>query len=185
MPRLVFCINETFLTSNTAAIHSTVGECTKTMAMLADTASAAGRAHYQNILGAHEFASDTTRVLACVDGFEQLIAFIQHPRTREAKAALLRVGASIAAARTAAAPPPEQAALLAERTQLLHRFRARYYELCASERQAIDTFLTTSNKEIVGAKAMFLAYEDPFEKYRALLFECARHVCGRAGLRLG
>ena len=27
------------------------------------------------------------------------------------------------------------------------------------------------NTEIIAAKAMFLAYSDPFEKYRALLFE--------------
>jgi len=36
LPRLVWCINETFLTSSTASVHSTVGECTKTMNMLAD-----------------------------------------------------------------------------------------------------------------------------------------------------
>ena len=35
------------------------------------------------------------------------------------------------------------------------------------------------NSEIVRAKAMFLAYEDPFEKYRALLFEYA-HTLGHA-----
>merc|ERR1712113_30754 len=33
------------------------------------------------------------------------------------------------------------------------------------------------NREIVCAKAMFLAYSDPFEKYRALLFEYA-HTLG-------
>jgi len=41
----------------------------------------------------------------------------------------------------------------------------------------MKSFLTIINKEIISAKAMFLAYSDPFEKYRALLFEYA-HTLG-------
>mmetsp|Transcript_5361 Transcript_5361/g.17244 ORF Transcript_5361/g.17244 Transcript_5361/m.17244 type:complete len:705 (+) Transcript_5361:32-2146(+) len=184
LPRLVWCINETFLTSSTASVHSTVGECTKTMNMLADPSSAAGRADYANILGANEFASDTTRILACIDGFEALVHFIEDASTREAKAAVLRLGEAVAEARAAAQCGTETAraayaSLCEGRRQLLQRFRARFYELPTAARVAIDAFLTVSNKEIVGAKAMFLAYEDPFEKYRALLFEYA-HTLGHA-----
>ena len=44
-------------------------------------------------------------------------------------------------------------------------------------KKSILSFMTTINYEIVCAKAMFLAYSDPFEKYRALLFEYA-HTLG-------
>ncbi len=45
------------------------------------------------------------------------------------------------------------------------------------KKNAILSFLTIINKEIICAKAMFLAYSDPFEKFRALLFEYA-HTLG-------
>jgi len=198
LPKLVFCINETLLTSSSASIHSTVGECTKTMNMIAMADSRAGQADYADILGAHEFASDTTRILECVDGFEHLIAFVQDAQTRQAKQAVLDLGARIADQRAtaevtaralsgraaaavaqAAEAEVEVAALVAERRTLLRAFRGRYYTLPEQTREAIDEFLTVSNLEIVGAKAMFLAYEDPFEKYRALLFEYA-HTLGHA-----
>jgi 3-dehydroquinate synthetase len=68
--------------------------------------------------------------------------------------------------------------LLAERTRKMDEFRSHYYnEISISDQQAIKAFLTTINTEIVSAKAMFLAYSDPFEKYRALLFEYA-HTLG-------
>ena len=136
--------------------------------------------------------------------------FIEDAPTREAKAAVLRLGEAIAEARAAAQCGTETAraayaSLCEGRRQLLQRFRARFYELPTAARVAIDAFLTVSNKEIVGAKAtpsspheepraprlprdaaeiareqaMFLAYEDPFEKYRALLFEYA-HTLGHA-----
>merc|ERR1712023_138637 len=60
----------------------------------------------------------------------------------------------------------------------MQTFRECYYnELSEHDRSAIKDFLTTINVEIVKAKAMFLAYSDPFEKYRALLFEYA-HTLG-------
>ena len=135
--------------------------------------------------------------------------FIEDAPTREAKAAVLRLGEAVAEARAAAQCGTETAraayaSLCEGRRQLLQRFRARFYELPTAARVAIDAFLTVSNKEIVGAKAthsshhedpsppeapsrcnrareqaMFLAYEDPFEKYRALLFEYA-HTLGHA-----
>ena len=52
-----------------------------------------------------------------------------------------------------------------------------YDETSHEDKVAIKDFLTTINVEIVKAKAMFLAYSDPFEKYRALLFEYA-HTLG-------
>eukprot|EP00308_Calcidiscus_leptoporus_P024742 CAMPEP_0119401708 /NCGR_PEP_ID=MMETSP1334-20130426/142511_1 /TAXON_ID=127549 /ORGANISM="Calcidiscus leptoporus, Strain RCC1130" /LENGTH=608 /DNA_ID=CAMNT_0007425631 /DNA_START=51 /DNA_END=1875 /DNA_ORIENTATION=+ len=76
LPRLVFCINETLLTSHTASIHSTVGESTKTMNMIGIADSLPGQRDYHNILGAHEFASDTTRIITCVAGFERLLEFL-------------------------------------------------------------------------------------------------------------
>eukprot|EP00962_Isochrysis_galbana_P004893 scaffold1342_cov120-Isochrysis_galbana.AAC.11 len=74
--------------------------------MLAMPDSAAGQMDYADILGAHEFASDTTRILSCIDGFESLIGFVQDDGARAAKAAVLEVGSRIAALRTGAAGGP-------------------------------------------------------------------------------
>lgn len=60
---------------------------------------------------------------------------------------------------------------------LLGAFRKRYYDLGTEKTLRIKEFLSVVNREIVLAKAMFLAYSDPFEKYRALLFEYA-HTLG-------
>jgi hypothetical protein len=68
-------------------------------------------------------------------------------------------------------------ALVHQRRELMTQFRANYYSLGDEKVTKIKEFLTTINKEIVSAKAMFLAYSDPFEKYRALLFEYA-HTLG-------
>ena len=60
---------------------------------------------------------------------------------------------------------------------MMKGFRASFDKLPSQEKETILSFLTTINREIVCAKAMFLAYSDPFEKYRALLFEYA-HTLG-------
>merc|ERR1719440_826480 len=49
--------------------------------------------------------------------------------------------------------------------------------LPSEQRKEVMAFLTSINEEVIKAKAMFLAYADPFEKYRALLFEYA-HTLG-------
>lgn len=67
--------------------------------------------------------------------------------------------------------------LIEERRALLSKYRSSFHDLSESKKAAILSFLTTINREIVRAKAMFLAYSDPFEKYRALLFEYA-HTLG-------
>jgi hypothetical protein len=67
--------------------------------------------------------------------------------------------------------------LIQERKELMRKFRASFYDLSSEKKNSILSFLTTINREIVCAKAMFLAYSDPFEKYRALLFEYA-HTLG-------
>merc|ERR1712165_304873 len=59
----------------------------------------------------------------------------------------------------------------------MENFRESFHNLQSEKRDSILSFLTTINREIVCAKAMFLAYSDPFEKYRALLFEYA-HTLG-------
>ena len=191
LPRLVFCINEAFLTCSSSSIHSTVGESTKTMNMLGLVHTK--RRDYASILGASEFASDTTSILHTVAGFELLLDFIEQPATRAAKEALLAVGAEVSAERAALDAavargdgPHELAAAraalersVARRRELAGAFRARFYALGADERAQIDGFLTTVNAEIVMAKGMFLAYEDPLEKYRALLFEYG-HTLGHA-----
>jgi len=60
---------------------------------------------------------------------------------------------------------------------MMQDLRESFYNMEAAKKQSILSFLTTINREIVCAKAMFLAYSDPFEKYRALLFEYA-HTLG-------
>merc|ERR1712151_898128 len=67
--------------------------------------------------------------------------------------------------------------LLKRRRSLMINYRTLFYNLPASVKDSIFSFFTTINREIVSAKAMFLAYSDPFEKYRALLFEYA-HTLG-------
>ena len=60
---------------------------------------------------------------------------------------------------------------------MMQNFRDSFYNMDSAKKESILSFLTTINREIVCAKAMFLAYSDPFEKYRALLFEYA-HTLG-------
>jgi len=67
--------------------------------------------------------------------------------------------------------------LMMKRKELMKSFRDHFTTLHEEKKQSIMSFLTTINREIVCAKAMFLAYSDPFEKYRALLFEYA-HTLG-------
>ena len=70
------------------------------------------------------------------------------------------------------------AELEAERASLMSAYRARYETtLSARAKASIHDFLTTVNMEIVAAKAMFLAYADPFEGTFAVLFEYA-HTLG-------
>merc|ERR1719343_618207 len=98
LPQLVFCISETFLTLCPNSVHAAVGEATKTMSMLGNTASAAGQQNFYNILGGVEFASDFTRIMGGVEGFEHLIRFIRDSRSLKDEA--LRLGRQIAEART-------------------------------------------------------------------------------------
>merc|ERR1712151_629014 len=67
--------------------------------------------------------------------------------------------------------------LLKRRRSLMINYRTLFYNMDSAKKESILSFLTTINREIVCAKAMFLAYSDPFEKYRALLFEYA-HTLG-------
>lgn len=67
--------------------------------------------------------------------------------------------------------------LIQERKSLMQSFRRSFTSMPDESKRSILSFLTTLNREIVCAKAMFLAYSDPFEKYRALLFEYA-HTLG-------
>jgi len=181
LPQLVFCINETLLTINSANAHATVGEATKTMNMLGIANSRVGKKDYSNIMGAAEFDSDFTKILLAVEGFECLVEFIEHPDTLSAKQAICDLGSRIADLRLRLSHSEDQAVqaeldtLVAERHQLGRAFRDRFNSM----KQSVDVqdFLTTINLEIVKAKAMFLAYSDPFEKYRALLFEYA-HTLG-------
>lgn len=71
----------------------------------------------------------------------------------------------------------EVPALEGKRADAMKKYRALFSALPAAKRSGIKNFLTTINREVVKAKAMFLAYSDPFEKYRALLFEYA-HTLG-------
>jgi len=226
LPRLVFCVSEMLLTSSAANIHATIGESTKTMNMLGVSNSKVGAADYHNILGATEFASDFTKIVKTVGGFDKLIEFIEAPSTKATKRAVLKLGQDIAELRSGmrfkktrtrlisctstdsgqasgaqsdeessgcsslddVSPTDEgemsaldryaeQNVLLSKRRMLMLKLRDQFKELSVESQADIKEFLTVVNKEIVAAKAMFLAYSDPFEKYRALLFEYA-HTLG-------
>lgn len=169
IPRLVYCISETFLTLSSASAHSAVGEACKTMNMLGMTNTEQGAKDYYNIEGGAEFQSDYTKICKEVVGFDALVRFIDNEETQRMKGDIIAVGKQIRKV------PSDD--LRAKRGVLLDAFRARYYGLGEEKVQAVKSFISVLNREIVMAKAMFLAYEDPFEKYRALLFEYA-HTLG-------
>jgi len=220
LPQLAFCINEWLLTISSANAHATVGEATKTMNMLGIANSAVGAADFHNILGATEFASDFTKILSEVEGFDKLIEFIESPSTLKKKRNIIAIGKRIASLRDTTedyretttlvksstpkglgngfSSMPSMASmnslsesssdseddqeedlqfLIQERKELMKSFRGSFSNISNESKQSILSFLTTINREIVCAKAMFLAYSDPFEKYRALLFEYA-HTLG-------
>lgn len=225
LPQLAFCINEWLLTISSANAHATVGEATKTMNMLGMANSTVGAKDFHNILGAVEFASDFTKILEEVEGFDNLISFIENPATLRKKRNIINIGKKIAAIRDANLAKENQSekseksqgfglrlgkffaslpsmtslatvdsdsgsssesesdqeddleTLMEERRELMNKFRESFYSLSSDKKKSILSFLTTINREIVCAKAMFLAYSDPFEKYRALLFEYA-HTLG-------
>ena len=101
LPQLAFCVNEWFLTISSANAHATVGEATKTMNMLGVANSVVGATDFHNILGASEFASDFTKILSEVEGFDNLIDFIEDKATLKRKKAIIAVGKKIAALRDA------------------------------------------------------------------------------------
>jgi len=219
LPQLAYCVNECLLTISSANAYATVGESCKTMNMLGISNSAVGAKYFSNILGAEEFASDFTKILSEVGGFDALIDFIERPSTLRRKRAIIALGKRIAAMRegqkNAPQPSSSNAALkrdrffpsmpsladsnsgsessssdseeeedsatmemlIAERRELMNSFRKSFHALPVEQKDSILSFLTVINAEIVAAKAMFLAYSDPFEKYRALLFEYA-HTLG-------
>lgn len=176
LPQLVFCISETFLTLCPSSVHAAVGEATKTMSMLGNATSTTGQQSFSNILGGVEFASDFTRIIGGVVGFENLIRFIRD--SRKLKDEVLRLGQQVAEARCSIQPDAELVRLAAQRQEALAELRSRFHGgISAESRDGIMSFVTVINEEIIRAKAMFLAYSDPFEKYRALLFEYA-HTLG-------
>jgi 3-dehydroquinate synthetase len=257
LPQLAFCVNEWLLTISSANAHATVGEATKTMNMLGMANSIVGATDFHNILGAAEFASDFTKILSEVEGFDNLIGFIEDKEILKRKKAIIAVGKKIAALREAkyesksvstadeskgkfrrlasqgkmmsmtsmasvvTMSTVESSAdmslmgssvsetdtpsagnsmisgyasemslsdeeednvseleyLLMKRKDMMKNFRQHFTTMEETKKQSILSFLTTINREIVCAKAMFLAYSDPFEKYRALLFEYA-HTLG-------
>jgi 3-dehydroquinate synthetase len=254
LPQLAFCVNEWLLTISSANAHATVGEATKTMNMLGMANSVVGATDFHNITGAVEFASDFTKILSEVEGFDNLINFIEDKTVARKKRAIINVGKKIAALReakyqsqkaevqqvdqvmhrrfpsrtklmsmssmaslfTAAtiesssdkdyssfSESPSAGAsstsisgygsemslsddeeneselelLIVKRREMMKSFRLHFTKMNQKKKESILSFLTTINREIVCAKAMFLAYSDPFEKYRALLFEYA-HTLG-------
>jgi hypothetical protein len=99
LPQLAFCVSEWVLTISSAAAHATVGEAAKTMNMLGMANSAVGAKDFHNILGAVEFASDFTKILAEVEGFDNLINFIENPSTLKKKRSIIKLGKRITAIR--------------------------------------------------------------------------------------
>lgn len=101
LPQLAFCVNEWLLTISSANAHATVGEATKTMNMLGMSNSTVGASDFHNILGAAEFASDFTKILSEVEGFDNLIGFIEDKNMLQRKKAIIAVGKKIATLRDA------------------------------------------------------------------------------------
>ncbi|CAE7037459.1 rbmA [Symbiodinium natans] len=176
LPQLVFCISETFLTLSKCSVHAAVGEACKTMGMLGIANSKTGQEDWHNILGGVEFASDFTKIIETVGGFEKLIQFLEN--TRELKAKALALGEELSGMRMERASFGQMANVAKHREKRLSELRRFFHgQLTAEDRAEVIKFLTVINTEIIAAKAMFLAYSDPFEKYRALLFEYA-HTLG-------
>eukprot|EP00441_Pelagodinium_beii_P007495 CAMPEP_0197703798 /NCGR_PEP_ID=MMETSP1338-20131121/125614_1 /TAXON_ID=43686 ORGANISM="Pelagodinium beii, Strain RCC1491" /NCGR_SAMPLE_ID=MMETSP1338 /ASSEMBLY_ACC=CAM_ASM_000754 /LENGTH=845 /DNA_ID=CAMNT_0043287697 /DNA_START=105 /DNA_END=2643 /DNA_ORIENTATION=+ len=176
LPQLVFCISEVFLTLDPCSVHAASGEAAKTMSMLGKASSSQGRKDFHNILGAKEFASDFTRIAAAAPGFERLVAFLRGTAVLKEKAA--KAGRMLRTSRESGGPESEISRLQSERQQHLSQLRSEFHEgLPEDGRKQVVSFLTAINEEVIKAKAMFLAYSDPFEKYRALLFEYA-HTLG-------
>lgn len=101
LPQLAFCVNEWLLTISSANAHATVGEATKTMNMLGMANSIVGATDFHNILGAVEFASDFTKILSEVEGFDNLISFIEDKKILRKKKNIIALGKKIAALREA------------------------------------------------------------------------------------
>ena len=239
LPRIVFCVNDMLLTMNQSSLHATVGEACKSMNMLGIASSREGAEDYHNIVGAHEFASDFTKIVDEVNGFEELEKFITSPLLLAAKEEVIAVGREIKQAeeescnvlkRSSSCVRKISSASIAQifemhndvaklaieedvfdpkdsprsdvsvesvvvsesrldalltridelkdqRKVLMSNLRAQFHSLPEESKASMKSFLTVINKEIISAKAMFLAYSDPFEKYRALLFEYA-HTLG-------
>jgi len=176
LPQLVFCISEVFLTLDPCSVHAAAGEAAKTMSMLGKASSNQGRNDFHNILGAKEFASDFTRIAAAAPGFERLVAFLRSTSGLKEKAA--KAGRMLRMSLESGGPEREILLLQSERQQHLNQLRSEFQEKLPEDgRKQIVSFLTAINEEVIKAKAMFLAYSDPFEKYRALLFEYA-HTLG-------
>merc|ERR1719502_1903940 len=95
LPRMVYCVNDMLLTMNQPSLHATVGEACKSMNMLGIASSQTGAQDYHNIVGAHEFASDFTKIVDEVKGFEDLEKFITSPSLLAAKEEVLAVGREI------------------------------------------------------------------------------------------
>lgn len=173
LPQLVFCISEVFLTLSSNSVHAAVGEAAKTMSMLGKANTSVGQQDFHNILGASEFSSDFTRIISNATGFEKLVAFLQS--TSQRKDAATSAGRALRQAK----PVHGASELLAkQRKEHLAALRAQFYTcLSDTDRREVMAFMTAINEEVIKAKAMFLAYSDPFEKYRALLFEYA-HTLG-------
>lgn len=96
LPQLAFCVNEWLLTISSANAHATVGEATKTMNMLGMANSIVGATDFHNILGAVEFASDFTKILSEVEGFDNLISFIEDKTVAKKKKRIIALGQKIA-----------------------------------------------------------------------------------------
>ncbi len=101
LPQLAFSVNEWFLTISSANVHAAVGEATKTMNMLGIANSIVGATDFHNILGGVEFASDFTKILTEVDGFDNLVNFIEDKNIIKKKKAIITIGKKIAAIRDA------------------------------------------------------------------------------------
>lgn len=231
IPKLVYSITEMLLTITTSHIEAAVGEACKTMNMLGNCRSSIGILEYHNIIGAHEFASDFTKIVKELPGYEEFMSFVRDDKVTSMKMPIVELGNEILSrksrlivahrklsrirarssqsitsvfgptldllesksfvgfseALSMSSPMMSDEEIKEEKSNisklemkhkdLMVEYRQYFHDLSESSKSKIISFLTTINREIIAAKAMFLAYSDPFEKYRALLFEYA-HTMG-------
>merc|ERR1712159_503078 len=109
------------------------------MNMLGMTNTTVGAQDYFNITGGVEFASDYTKIVQHVGGFDALVEFIQDPKTCQLKARIIQIGTRL---RNLPKDDPARPQLIEDRHKELQIFRKHYYNLGEKKTTKIKQFLS-------------------------------------------